>query len=81
MLNDYNANGPWPSLVMDRNDNVAWGTAGWKLYQTGTNAFYPDGGSNQTITKATEDPLAVCDFANGRFAAAPAYADFGSTLE
>lgn len=81
VLNDYNANGPWPSLVMDRNDNVAWGTAGWKLYQTGTNAFYPDGGSNQTITKATEDPLAVCDFANGRFAAAPAYADFGSTLE
>lgn len=81
VLNDYNANGPWPSLVLDRDDNVAWGTAGWKLYQTGTCAFYPDGGSNLTITKATDDPLSVCDLANGRFVVAPAYAGFGSTLE
>lgn len=81
VLNDYNANGPWPSLVLDRDDNVAWGTAGWKLYQTGTGAFYPDGGSNLTITKATDDPLSVCDLANGRFVVAPAYAGFGSTLE
>lgn len=81
VLNDYNANGPWPSLVLDRDDNVAWGTAGWKLYQTGTGAFYPDGGSNLTITKATDDPLSVCDLANGRFVVAPAYTGFGSTLE
>lgn len=81
VLNDYNANSPWPSLVLDRDDNVAWGTAGWKLYQTGTGAFYPDGGSNLTITKATEDPLSVCDLANGRFVVAPAHAGFGSTLE
>lgn len=81
VLNDYNTNGPWPSLILERDDNVAWGTAGWKLYQTGTGAFYPDGGSNLTITKAAEDPLSVCDLANGRFVVTPAHAGFGSTLE
>lgn len=81
VLNDYNAEGSWPSLVMDRTDNVAWGTSGWKLYQTGTGAYYPEGGSNLTFTKAAEDPLAVCDLTNGRFVVSSAYADFGSTLE
>lgn len=80
VLHDYNTDGAWPSVEMDRTDSKAWGTLGWKLFQTNTDAFYPDGG-NTTFVKSTEDPLSTCDKENGTFVVNPSCAGYGASLE
>lgn len=81
VMNDYNTAGSWPTVTMAADDNVAWGTKGYKLWSNAAGTFYPEGADKLVFTVASEDPLSVCDFANGRFVVAPAYAGFGSTLE
>ena len=76
---DYNANGPWPSINLNRTENKVYGTSGWKLYYDGSGAFTP-GGTN-TYPKLTESPLTTCDVVNGKFVVADSYAGYGSTLE
>lgn len=76
---DYNANGPWPSINLNRTENKVYGTSGWKLYYDGSGAFTP-GGSN-TYPKLQESPLTTCDVANGKFVVADSHAGYGSMLE
>ena len=78
---DYNTNGPWPSIDLDKSGNIVYGTSGWKMYFDGSNAptsYYPEKG---TYSKKAESPLSTNDPATGTFVVAPEYAGYGATLE
>ena len=78
---DYNTNGPWPSIDLDKSGNIVYGTSGWKLYFDGSNtptSYYPEKG---TYSKKAESPLSTNDPATGTFVVAPEYAGYGATLE
>ncbi len=81
VTHDYNTNGPWPSINLDREGNAVYGTNGWKLYFDGTTAlptpYYPEKG---TYPKKLDSPLSEYDPANGIFKVSPAYDGYGSTL-
>lgn len=81
VTHDYNTNGPWPSINLDREGNAVYGTNGWKFYFDGTTAlptpYYPEKG---TYPKKLDSPLSEYDPANGIFKASPAYDGYGSTL-
>ncbi|WP_300798936.1 PL29 family lyase N-terminal domain-containing protein [uncultured Alistipes sp.] len=81
MTYDYNTNGPWPSIDLDKSGNIVYGTSGWKMYFDGSNAptsYYPEKG---TYSKKAESPLSTNDPATGTFVVAPEYAGYGATLE
>lgn len=81
VTHDYNTNGPWPSINLDREGNAVYGTNGWKLYFDGTTAlptpYYPEKG---TYPKKLDSPLSEYDPANGIFKVSPAYDGYGSSL-
>ena len=81
VTHDYNTNGPWPSINLDREGNAVYGTNGWKFYFDGTTAlptpYYPEKG---TYPKKLDSPLSEYDPANGIFKVSPAYDGYGSTL-
>ena len=81
VTHDYNTTGSWPTVTMATDDNIAWGTKGFKLWSNATGAFFPEGGDKLVFPKPAEDPLSVSDVANGIFVVNPAYAGYGSTLE
>ena len=78
---DYNTNGPWPNIDLDKAGNIVYGTSGWKMYFDGSNnptSYYPEKG---TYSKKTESPLSTNDPATGTFVVAAEYAGYGATLE
>ena len=81
VTHDYNTNGPWPSINLDREGNAVYGTNGWKFYFDGTTVlptpYYPEKG---TYPKKLDSPLSEYDPANGIFKVSPAYDGYGSTL-
>lgn len=81
VTHDYNTNGPWPSINLDREGNAVYGTNGWKLYFDGTTAlptpYYPEKG---TYPKKLDSPLSEYDPVNGIFKVSPAYDGYGSSL-
>lgn len=74
VTHDYNTNGPWPSINLDREGNAVYGTNGWKFYFDGTTVlptpYYPEKG---TYPKKLDSPLSEYDPANGIFKVSPAY--------
>ena len=81
VTHDYNTNGPWPSINLDREGNAVYGTNGWKFYFDGTTVlptpYYPEKG---TYPKKLDSPLSEYDPANGIFKVSPAYDGYGSSL-
>ena len=81
VTHDYNTNGPWPSINLDREGNAVCGTNGWKFYFDGTTVlptpYYPEKG---TYPKKLDSPLSEYDPANGIFKVSPAYDGYGSSL-
>lgn len=81
VTHDYNTNGPWPSINLDREGNAVYGTNGWKFYFDGTTVlptpYYPEKG---TYPKKLDSPLSEYDPTNGIFKVSPAYDGYGSTL-
>lgn len=75
---DYNTNGPWPTIDLQRTENKAFNTQGWKLYNTATGMYYQE---NAAYTKITGTPFTTYDLQNGRFVVDAAYAGYGSTLQ
>lgn len=81
VTHDYNTNGPWPSINLDREGNAVYGTNGWKFYFDGTTVlptpYYPEKG---TYPKKLDSPLSEYDPTNGIFKVSPAYDGYGSSL-
>ena len=81
VTHDYNTNGPWPSINLDREGNAVYGTNGWEFYFDGTTVlptpYYPEKG---TYPKKLDSPLSEYDPANGIFKVSPAYDGYGSSL-
>lgn len=78
---DYETNGSWDHINLDKTGNIAYGTKGWKLYFDGTNAptsYYPE---KATYSKKSESPLSVNNPADGTFEVSSEYAGYGSTLQ
>lgn len=75
---DYNSAGPWPTIDLQRTENKAFNTQGWKLFNTAAGMYYP---VDTVYPKNTGTPFSTYDPAAGRFVKEAAYADYGSTLE
>lgn len=75
---DYDTNGPWPSIDLQKERNMAFNTLGWKLFNTAAGMYY---NLNTTYAKNSGTPFTTYDTAAGRFVKDPAYADYGSTRE
>lgn len=75
---DYGTNGPWPSIDLQKDQNKAFNTLGWKLYNTATGMYYQE---NAVYPKNTGTPFKTYDTATGHFVKDAAYADYGSSLE
>lgn len=80
VTHDYNTNGPWPSIDLDREGNAVYGTNGWKLYFDGLEAPTSYYQVKQTYPQKQDSPLSEYDPANGIFKVSPAYDGYGSTL-
>lgn len=78
---DYNTNTPWPSIDLQRNENKAFNTQGWKLFNDATGMYTPSDLTQKTYVKNLSSPFTICDIQNGKFVVDAAYAGYGSTLE
>lgn len=78
---DYNNNGPWPSIDLQRNENKAFNTSGWKLFNDAAKMYAPSDLNPNTYQKITGTPFTTYDLQNGKFVVDAAYAGYGSTLQ
>lgn len=79
LTNNYDT--AWPTIDMERSDNISYGSQGWKMFSEISAAYHPSSYDVVTVPKVSSDPLTTCDPANGKFVVNPEYAAFGSTLE
>lgn len=79
LTNNYDT--AWPTINMERSDNVSYGSMGWKMFSEIASAFHPSSYDVVTVPKAGSDPLTTCDTANGKFVVSSEFSEFGSTLE
>ena len=79
LTNNYDT--AWPTIDMERSDNISYGSQGWKMFSEISTAYHPSSYDVVTVPKVNSDPLTTCDPANGKFVVNPEYAAFGSTLE
>ena len=78
LTNNYDT--AWPTIDMERSDNISYGSQGWKMFSEISSAYHPSSYDVVTVPKVSSDPLTTCDPANGKFVVNPEYAAFGSTL-
>lgn len=79
LTNNYDT--AWPTIDMERSDNISYGSQGWKMFSEISAAYHPSSYDVVTVPKVSSDPLTTCDPANGKFVVNPEYAAYGSTLE